>query len=113
MDAKEARLRTAILIVLVILGVIVILFFISLIRQQRRNLELQSESRQVEVNALEKHRNFGREEKRLLIRIVLASIEFAIGFLYLATKMSNKSGFDQLVNHIPGFYNYKKSFIQT
>jgi two-component system, NarL family, sensor kinase len=85
MDAKEARLRTAILIVTIILGIIVILFFISLIRQQRRNLKLQRESRQVEVNALEKDRKRMANDLHDELSPMVAAIKMGINNFELSS----------------------------
>jgi signal transduction histidine kinase len=56
MDAHEARIYTAIIIAGLVLGVIVIYFVISIIRQQKRNLELQRASILAEISVMENER---------------------------------------------------------
>src|SRR5215218_2453750 len=56
MDAKETSLYTAILIVSIIIATIIIFFIISIIRQQRKNLELYRQSVLAEITAMEKER---------------------------------------------------------
>jgi signal transduction histidine kinase len=56
MDSQEARIYTVVLIISVTLGVIIAYFIISIIRQQRRNLELQKASILAELSAMEKER---------------------------------------------------------
>jgi signal transduction histidine kinase len=56
MDARETSLYTAILIVCLTVGSIIVFFIISLIRQQRRNLALYRQSVLAEITAMEKER---------------------------------------------------------
>lgn len=56
MDAKETSLFTAILIVSLTVGTIIIFFIISIIRQQRRNIALYRQSVLAEITAMEKER---------------------------------------------------------
>jgi signal transduction histidine kinase len=56
MDPQEATIATAILISSVILGIIIIFFIVSIIRQQRRNLELSRQNILAEIAAMEKER---------------------------------------------------------
>ncbi len=57
MDEKETGLYTAVLIVSFIVGIIITYFFISIIRQHRRNLELYKQSIFTEINTLERERS--------------------------------------------------------
>jgi signal transduction histidine kinase len=57
MDAKATSLYTAILITSVILGIIIIYFVVSIIRQQRRNLQLHRKNILSEITAMEKERS--------------------------------------------------------
>ena len=56
MDPQEARIYIAIIITVFVLGVIIGYFAISVIRQQRRNLELQKANALAEITAMEKER---------------------------------------------------------
>ncbi len=56
MDAKETTLYTAILIVCLTVGAIIIFFIVSIIRQQRRNLALYRQTVLAEITAMEKER---------------------------------------------------------
>jgi signal transduction histidine kinase len=57
MDAKEASFYTAILIVCTVVGVIIIYFIVSIIRQQRRAVKLYKQSLLTEITTLEKERS--------------------------------------------------------
>ena len=56
MDTQETSLYLAIIISVVIIGTIIIYFAVSVIRQQRRNLELQKAYSLAEISAMEKER---------------------------------------------------------
>ncbi|MEJ7913000.1 MAG: ATP-binding protein [Chitinophagaceae bacterium] len=56
MDSQETRIYTTIVIIAVVLGIIIFYFITSVIRQQRKNLELQKQSVQLQITALEKDR---------------------------------------------------------
>jgi two-component system, NarL family, sensor kinase len=56
MDPEEKRIYTAILLTCLVLGVIIIFFVASSIRQQRRNLELHRQNILAEITTLEKER---------------------------------------------------------
>ena len=56
MDAQETSLYTAILIASIIIGIIIIYFVVSIITQQRKNLELHKRNILTEITALEKER---------------------------------------------------------
>lgn len=56
MDAKETSLYAAILISSIVLGIIITYFVISIIRQQRRSLNLYKQSIQTEITTLENER---------------------------------------------------------
>jgi len=57
MDANEARFYTAILIVCAVVGVIIVYFIVSIIRQQRRTVRLYKQSLLTEITTLEKERS--------------------------------------------------------
>lgn len=56
MDTKETKIYIAVLIAASVLGVILVYFIITIIRQQRKNLALHKEKIQAEINTLEKER---------------------------------------------------------
>ena len=56
MDPQAQTIYTAILIASVIIGVILIFFFISIFRQQKRNQLLSRENMLMEITAMEKER---------------------------------------------------------
>jgi two-component system, NarL family, sensor kinase len=56
MDTQEARIYAAIIISAIVIGVIIIYFVGSVVRQQRRNLALQQELMMTEIATLEKER---------------------------------------------------------
>ncbi len=56
MDPQEERIYAIVLIISVTLGIILAYFIISIVRQQRRNLELQKTSILAELIAMEKER---------------------------------------------------------
>jgi two-component system, NarL family, sensor kinase len=57
MDAKETSFYTAVLIVCAVVGVIIIYFIVSIIRQQRRAVTLYKQSLLTEITTLEKERS--------------------------------------------------------
>jgi signal transduction histidine kinase len=56
MDAQETSLFTAVLIACIVVGVIIIFFIGSIIRQQRKNVELYRQNVLAEITAMEKER---------------------------------------------------------
>ncbi len=56
MDTKEAKVYVAILIAAGVLGIILVYFIITIIRQQKKNLVLHKEKIQAEINTLETER---------------------------------------------------------
>lgn len=56
MDAQATSLFTSILVVSVIIGVIILFFIISIVRQQRRTRELYRRNLMAEINAMEQER---------------------------------------------------------
>lgn len=57
MDAQETNIYNAILITSIVLGVIIVFFVVSIIRQQRRTLNLHREKILAEISILEKERS--------------------------------------------------------
>ena len=56
MDAQEVRIFTAVLITAFVLGIIITYFIISIMRHQRRNLELHKLNIMAEITQIEKER---------------------------------------------------------
>jgi len=56
MDAQETRIYTAVIITSIVIGSIIIYFIISIIRQQRKNLNLHKQNILAEITAIEKDR---------------------------------------------------------
>lgn len=56
MDAQETRIFTAVLITAIVLGIIITYFIVSLLRHQRKNLELYKLSITAEITQIEKER---------------------------------------------------------
>ena len=54
MDTQETTLLTAITISIVVVGVIICYFIFSLLKQQKRNLELSRRNVLAEINAMER-----------------------------------------------------------
>lgn len=56
MDAQQTSLFTSILVVSLIIGVIILFFIVSMVRQQRRNLHLYRQNILAEITAMEQER---------------------------------------------------------
>ncbi len=56
MDAQETRIYTAIIITAIVLGVIISYFIISILRQQKKNMELHKQNILAEITQIEKER---------------------------------------------------------
>lgn len=56
MDAQETRIYTAVIITVIVFGGIVTYFIVSIIRQQRKNLDLHRENTLAEITAIERDR---------------------------------------------------------
>lgn len=84
MNTHETSLYGAILITAVTLGIIILFFFISIIRQQRRNLELQRQSILAEINAMERERTRIAADLHDDISPILSVIRFQINSLTVA-----------------------------
>lgn len=79
MDAKEASLFTAILIVCVVLGTIITYFIISIVRQHRRSLQLYRKNIHTEINTLEKERVRMAADLHDEVGPVLSAVKLKIG----------------------------------
>jgi len=79
MDAKEKSFYTAVLIISIVLGIIIIYFIISIIRQQRRSLQLYRKSILTEITTLEKERSRIASDLHDEVGPVLSAIKFRVG----------------------------------
>ena len=78
MDAQETRIYTAVLITSVVLGIIIVFFVASIIRQQRRNLELHKKNILAEITTLEKERARMAHDLHDELAPVLAAVKMKI-----------------------------------
>ena len=78
MDATEARIYLAVIITGIVLGTILLYFTISIIRQQRRNLELQKANALAEISAMEKERGRIAADLHDELGPVLSVIKFQV-----------------------------------
>ena len=81
MDAQETSLYTAILIVCSVVGVIITYFIVSIIRQQRRTVQLYKQSLLTEINTLEKERSRMASDLHDEVGPLLSAIKLRIGSL--------------------------------
>src|SRR5688572_19754084 len=82
MDPQQTKIYIAILITAIVVGVLIIYFIISLLRHQRRNLELHKKNILAEIAALEQDRSR-----------IAADLHDEIGPMLAAIKL-NINGFD-------------------
>jgi signal transduction histidine kinase len=78
MDAQETRIYTAVLITSVVLGVIIVFFVMSIVRQQRHNLELHKKNILAEITTLEKERSRLAHDLHDELAPVLAAVKMKI-----------------------------------
>jgi signal transduction histidine kinase len=57
MDTQETRIYAAVVLTCIVFGVIVVYFFVSIIRQQRKMLQLQRQNLLAEIDAMERERS--------------------------------------------------------
>ena len=81
MDAKETSFYTAILIVCAVVGVIIIYFIVSIIRQQRRAVKLYKQSLLTEITTLEKERSRMASDLHDEVGPLLSAIKLRIASL--------------------------------
>ncbi|RYY67642.1 MAG: sensor histidine kinase [Chitinophagaceae bacterium] len=83
MDPQETRLYYAILIACGIVGLIIVFFIISIIRQQRRNLVLHRQNMLAEISTLEKERARMARDLHDELAPVLAAVKMRINSFVL------------------------------
>lgn len=81
MDAKETSFYTAILIVCVVVGIIIIYFIASIIRQQRRAVRLYKQSILTEITTLEKERSRMASDLHDEVGPILSAVKLRINSL--------------------------------
>lgn len=84
MNSGETTIFTAIAITAVTLGIIIFYFFISIIRQQRRNLQLQKQNMLTEINAMESERARIAADLHDDVSSILSVVRFQINSLQVA-----------------------------
>lgn len=84
MDAEKTSLLTTILITSIVLGIIIIYFFATIIRQQRRNIELYKSKIKAEITAQENERKRIAADLHDELGPVLSSVKFKINSLDIA-----------------------------
>jgi signal transduction histidine kinase len=101
MDTREARIFTVVLIISVTLGTIIAYFVISIIRQQRRNLQMQKMSMLAEISAMEKERARIAADLHDELGPVLSVIQFQIDNLE-GVKGEEKEQLIEASRHLDG-----------
>lgn len=86
MDAKEARIYLAIIISVIVVGVIIIYFAISVVRYQRRTLELQKANALAEISAMEEERARIAADLHDELGPILSVIKFRVDHVGSANK---------------------------
>lgn len=81
MDAQQTKIYTAIIIAGLIIGVILLYFIFTLIRQQRRNSQLFREKIKAEINTLEKERSRVAADLHDELGPLLFSVKFKLSNL--------------------------------
>jgi signal transduction histidine kinase len=90
MGPQEARIYTAVLLTSLVLGVIIIFFVASIIRQQRRNLELHRQNILAEITTLEKERARMAHDLHDELAPMLAAIKLKINSFDLHDETDKK-----------------------
>ena len=111
MDAHETTIYTTVLIAAILMGAIIIYFFVSIIGHQRRNQALYKSKILAEVTTLEKERQRVAADLHDELGPLLASVKFKISSVDVDTKEDletlEKAGtnLDDLINRIRGIAN--------
>jgi two-component system, NarL family, sensor kinase len=99
MDSQETRIYSAVLITSIVLGVIIIFFVASIIRQQRRNLELHRKNILAEITTLEKERSRMAHDLHDELAPMLAAVKLKINSFELHDE-SDKEEMEKTNDHI-------------
>ena len=99
MDAYQTSIYTAILIVSVIIGTIIIYFVISIIRQQRHNQELYRSKISAEIRTLEKERSRIASDLHDELGPVLSSVKLKMNCLEINSE-EDQAQLEKINSHI-------------
>ncbi len=90
MDPKEAGIYIAIIITVIVLGIIISFFAISIIRQQKRNLALQKANILAEISVMEKERSRIAADLHDELGPVLSVIKFQVDYAVQSEQVERK-----------------------
>ncbi len=100
MDKKEANLYASLLVAAIIIGLLLVFFIISLIRQQRKNLALHKEKIQAEILTLENERKRMASDLHDELGPVLSAVKMQINSVDTSTEDAEL--IDKASKHIDG-----------
>lgn len=98
MDAQQTKIYTAILITVVVIGIILIYFIISLIQQQKRNSRLFKEKIKAEITTLENERSRVSADLHDDLGPLLFSVKFKLSGL--ETTAEDKESLEDATRYI-------------
>jgi signal transduction histidine kinase len=101
MDAPETSLFTAVLIISFVIGIIIIFFIYSIVRQQRKNLQLNRQNILAEITAMEKERARIAADLHDELGPMLAAVKLKINSFEL-TDEDDKIEIEKTNQHIDG-----------
>lgn len=101
MDGTEARIYITIIVAVILLGIIIGYFAVSVIRQQRRNLELQKANALAEITAMEKERARIAADLHDDLGPLLSVIKFQVDHVELVDK-EEKEQLTKASEHLDG-----------
>src|SRR5689334_22840880 len=111
MDPRATTIFTAILITSVILGAVIIFFFVSIVRQQRRNIALYQSKILAEVTTLENERKRTAADLHDELGPILSAVKFQINSFELRDdddkenlEKANKN-IDSIISRMRGIAN--------
>ncbi len=86
MDAHQTSLFTAVLITCIVLGVVITYFTVTIIRHQRRNIELYKSKILAEITTLEKERTRIAHDLHDELGPILSSVKLKINNIEVSSK---------------------------
>jgi signal transduction histidine kinase len=99
MDAKETSFYTAVLIISIVLGIVIVYFIVSILRQQRRNVALYRKSLLTEMTTLEKERSRIASDLHDEIGPMLSAVKLRLSSLDVASE-EDQEQLESTGNHI-------------
>lgn len=99
MDAQQTTIYQAVLITALVLGIIITYFIVSILRQQRRNIELYKSKILAEITTLENERKRVSSDLHDDLGPLLSSIKFKIDSIEIS-KPEDKLVMQQTIGHI-------------